>query len=233
MGERRQANRCAAAKCSSFILGLASQPTGSLRQPTRNREVKVDVSVKAARAAAGYSLVEVLLVTGIMAVVAAIAVPTVGAAMRRYALNNLSQQVAATIRSARYTAVAKNKVVRVRFDCPANDQYRMVEFTAMSTIDDDVDRCSVSDYPYPDTTPDASPNVDGPVIVVPAGTELGVVTDLEIDARGRLTPLAGCPTCTAGAGTTASVILENGFESQTVTVDQTGQVVVGDMVSID
>ncbi len=190
------------------------------------------MSVKAARGAAGYSLVELLLVTGIMAVVAAIAVPTVGAVMRRYALNNLSQQVAATIRTARYTAVAKNKVVRVRFNCPADDQYRMVEFTAMGGIDDDVDRCGLSSYPYPDADPMTSPNVDGPVIVVPAGTELGIVTDIEIDARGRLTPLASGPACTPGGGTTASVVLENGYESQTVTVDQTGQVSIGEMVSI-
>ena len=188
--------------------------------------------MKAARGAAGYSLVEVLLVTGIMAVVAAIAVPTVGAVMRRYALNNLSQQVAATIRSARYTAVAKNKVVRVRFNCPADDQYRMVEFTTSGAIDDASDRCSASTYPYPDADPMNPPNVDGPVIVVPPGTELGTVADIEIDARGRLTPLTGCPVCTPSGGTTASVILENGYESQTVTVDQTGQVNIGDMVSI-
>jgi len=174
-----------------------------------------------------------MLVVGVMAVVAAIAVPTIGAVMRRYALNNLAQQVAATIRSARYTAVAKNKVVRVRFDCPADDEYRMVEFTANTAIDDDASRCSLSAYPYPDPDAAAAPNVDGPVIQVPAGTELGAATDIQIDTRGRLTPLTGCPMCAAGTGTTAAVVLENGLESQTVTVDQTGQVVIGAMVPIE
>jgi len=36
----------------------------------------------------------------------------------------------------------------------------------------------------------------------------------------------------AGTGT-ASVVLENGFESQTVTVNQTGQVAVSAMVPLD
>ena len=172
------------------------------------------------------------MVTGIMAVIAAVAVPTVGAVMRRYALNAASQQIASTIRSARYTAVSKNKVMRVRFNCPEDNQYRMVEFTASAGIDQDAARCDAASYPYPDQDGSALPNTDGPVNVLPPGTELGTVTDIEIDVRGRLTPLTGCPSCVAGSGT-ASVVLENGSESQTVTVNQTGQVAIGEMVELD
>jgi type II secretion system protein H len=188
------------------------------------------VSVKAVRAAAGYSLVEVMLVGGIMAIVAAIAVPTVASMLERYALNNVAQQLAATVRSARYTAVSKNKWVRVRFDCPAANQYRMIEFVANSTVDEAADRCALSAYPYPDANTAMVPDVDGPVVVLPTGITLGTTTDIQIDPQGRMQPLTGCPTCVAGSGT-ASIGVESQALTQTLTVDRTGRVDVGDPVA--
>jgi type II secretory pathway pseudopilin PulG len=185
--------------------------------------------VKAARRAAGYSLVEVMIVTGLVALAAAIAVPTIGATMRRYALTNAAQQVASVVRSARYTAVSKNKVVRVRFNCPESGQFRLIEVTANNTIDQAADRCSNATYPYPDPDPAAAPNVDGPVLVTPPDTEFDSATDIEISEQGRLTTLTGCPMCVSGGGS-ALIVLGNGSESQTVTVGATGQVTVGPVV---
>jgi type II secretion system protein H len=187
--------------------------------------------VKAVGSEAGFSLVEVVVVGGIMAIVAAIAVPTVASMLRRYALNSVAQQLAGTIRSARYTAVSKNKWVRIRFDCPATDQYRMIEYIADGTVDEAVDRCSLTAYPYPDDTA-GLPEVDGPVIDLPNGISLGTVTDIQIDPHGRLQPLSGCPTCVVGSGT-ASLTVDDGTESQTVSVDRTGKVEVGEPVVSD
>lgn len=189
------------------------------------------MSVKAVRSEAGFTLIEVMVVGGIMAIVAAIAVPTVASMLRRYALNSVAQQLAATIRSARYTAVAKNKWVRIRFDCPATDQYRMIEYVAVSAVDEAADRCSLSAYPYPDDTPGV-PEVDGPVIALPNGISLGTVTDIQIDPMGRMELLSGCPTCVASSGT-ASLTIDDGSEAQTVSVDRTGRVTVEDPVVSD
>lgn len=188
--------------------------------------------VKAAPGAAGYTLVEVLMVSGVMAIIAGMAVPAIAAGMRRYALNNAAQQVASVIRSARYTAVAKNTDVRVRFNCPAANQYRVVEVTGVTAIDTATDRCSATSYPYPDANTAAAPNVDGPVLVLPAGTELDDFDNLQIDTEGRVTPLTGCPSCATTTGT-VSVALENGFESQTITVGQNGQIQVQTAVTLD
>lgn len=184
------------------------------------------------RAAAGYTLIEVLIAVAVMMIVSAIAIPVITSAMRRYALNNAAQQIASVVRSARFTAVSKNTVMRVRFDCPENDQYRVVEFTEDSTIDTDTDRCSNAAYPYPDADAANKPDVDGPVLLVPAGTEIGDADDLEINKEGRVTALSGCPTCTAGSGG-GTVAIENGFESQTITIGQNGQVAVGTAVPIE
>ena len=183
-------------------------------------------------AAGGYSLVELLFVVGVMAVIAATAVPMIAATMRRYALNNAAQQVAAAIRSARYTAVSRNKIMRVRFDCPAADQFRIVEFTGVAATDDAADRCDEEVYPYPDVDTVNAPNLDGPVMTLPVGTELDSTTDLQISAQGRLQALAGCPSCTT-AGNSATITLSNGSESQTVSIGQNGQVAVESMVEVD
>jgi prepilin-type N-terminal cleavage/methylation domain-containing protein len=190
------------------------------------------VSVKDTPDAAGYTLVEVMMVTAVMAIIAGVAVPPIAAGMRRYALNNAAQQVASAIRSARYTAVAKNTDVRVRFNCPADNQYRVVEVTGVTAIDTNADRCSTASYPYPDADLTALPNVDGPVLVLPSGTELGDVDNLHIDTEGRVSPLTGCPTCATTTGTVA-IALENGVESQTITVGLNGQIQVETAVAIE
>ena len=102
---------------------------------------------------AGFSLIELLIVVGLVAVVAGMAVPTIAAGMRRYSLISASQGVASTIRSARFQAVAKNRTLRVRFNCPEAGQYRVVEFTASPIIDATANRCDPNVYPFPD--PDA------------------------------------------------------------------------------
>lgn len=184
------------------------------------------------RDAGGFTLTELLIAVAVMTVTAAIAIPAIETGMRRYALNNAAQQIASTIRSARYTAVSKNKKVRVRFNCPDTDQYRVVEVVNSNTVDQATDRCSNTSYPYPDAVPGTAPDVDGPILLLPTGTEMAVVEDLEIDTDGRVTAQTGCPTC-APAGGTVAIAIENGFESQTINVSNQGQVDVDGAVPID
>jgi prepilin-type N-terminal cleavage/methylation domain-containing protein len=134
----------------------------------------------------GFSLIEVLTVVAIAGVMAAVGLPIVSSGIRQYALNTAARNVAAEIRSARYAAVAKNRTLILRFNCPGTNQYRLVEFTGTPAIDDDADRCSLATYPYPDTTPNASPVADGPLLSLDPGTAFGATANLAFDATGRI-----------------------------------------------
>jgi Tfp pilus assembly protein FimT len=166
-----------------------------------------------------------MLVSGLITVTMGIAVPTVMAHMRAYALNTTMNTVSAEIRGARYTAVSKNRTVRVRFNCPAANQFRIVEVVGNATIDNAADRCSDAVYPYPVPNPNAAPNLDGPIMRLPQGAQFGAVRDLEISPVGRVTPLTGCPTC-ATAAPPASLVMSNTYDTRTITVNASGQVLL-------
>ena len=161
----------------------------------------------------------------IMAILAGVAVPQVGSAMRLYALNGSTRAVAAAIRGARYTAVSKNRTVRVRFNCPAAGQYRVVEFVSSAAVDSAADRCSEQAYPYPDPDAAAAPNVDGPIVRLSTDAQFTAVQDIQFDTAGRASRLTGCPAC-ATAAAPAAVTIGNGHETRTLTVTASGQVVV-------
>lgn len=171
----------------------------------------------------GFTLIDLLAAAAVIAVLAATVGPTLGSSMRLYALNTSAQTVAAAIRSARYTAVSKNRTVRVRFNCPAANQFRVVEVVGTSAVDAAADRCSEDVYPYPDTDTAAAPNTDGPVETLPNGSQFGELQNLEIDPTGRMTPLTGCPAC-AAAAPPAAVVIGNGVETRTITITAHGQV---------
>ena len=120
---------------------------------------------RAGTRAGGFSLVEVIVVLGLVSVVA---VPSITSGMRRYSLITASEQVVSTIRSARHQAVGKNATLRVRFDYPADDQYQVL---------------------------DAADAAVGAVQYLPQGAAFGTVSgDIQIDTSGRVTDLAGIPT---------------------------------------
>ena len=114
----------------------------------------------------GFTVIELLLVAGLISVLAAATVPSIIQGMRRYALLTASQQVASTIRTARYQAVGKNRTLRVRFDYPSDGQYQILD--------------------------DADADVISPARLLMNGAAFGAVSgDLEIDPQGRVTALAG------------------------------------------
>ena len=176
------------------------------------------------RDAAGFTLPEILVVMGVAAILAVMAAPVITGAMRGYALKTSVDAVGAAIRGARYSAVSTNRTVRVRFNCPAANQLRVVEVVG-TAVDAAANRCSDATYPYPDPDPAAAPDIDGPVVVLPPGSRFGAVQDLEIDRTGRVTRLTGCPTCVSAAAP-ASVTVGTPYETRTITVTSNGQVLI-------
>lgn len=121
--------------------------------------------VTARRQPDGFSLIELLIVVGLIAVLAGVSAPVISAGMRQYALISASQQVVSTIRSARAQAVGQNVTLRVRFNHPADGQYQVL---------------------------DGADAAVGSVQNLLDGTNFGDVSgDLEFNTSGRVTPLAG------------------------------------------
>ena len=149
---------------------------------------------------AGFSVIEVVVVATVTMITVGLAAPSITNAIDTYKFNSDVQAVAATIRSARYKAVASNVAMRVRFNCPETGKMRIVEVTGNAAIDDAADRCDLSAYPYPDVDAANAPNNDGPVLSMGDSSSFaGAIPSLQITTTGRVSPLTGCPTCVAAA----------------------------------
>jgi type II secretory pathway pseudopilin PulG len=117
----------------------------------------------------GVSIIELIVTVAVIATVAAVSVPPVLTALRLVQLNAAARDVQSELQAARLKAVSANRPMRVRFDCPAVDQFRMVEVIGTPAAPDARDaaanRCSETAYPYPaaDQNVLTRPNDDGPV----------------------------------------------------------------------
>jgi prepilin-type N-terminal cleavage/methylation domain-containing protein len=112
------------------------------------------------RNTAGFTLIEALVVMALISVLAGMTAPAVSAGIDRYEVISASQQVAGTIRTARYQAVGKNMILRVRFDYPEAGQFQIV----------DADDAAIGLVQYLDDD-----------------IQFGDFTDLEFSTSGRLT----------------------------------------------
>ena len=143
----------------------------------------------------GFSLIELMIVVGLIAVLGGIAVPQVAAGMRQYSLMTASQQVASTIRAARAQAVGRNVSLRVRFNFPAAGQYQVWRLDPLLGW-----------------------VAAGGANIMPNGASFGAVSgDIQITTAGRVVdPVSGLPT-------TRTIVVTNG-NNRTITVSPSGRV---------
>lgn len=168
-------------------------------------------------------MLELLLCVTLVSILASVAAPLVDGAMRGYALTTSAQTVAAQIRQARMLAVSRNVTMRVRFNCPAVNSFRIVELVGNLAIDTAADRCSETVYPYPDQNAAARPDADRPIVRLPENATFTGVMDLQVANTGRVTRLVGCPLCVTAAGN-VTLTLSNGSRTMVVQVTPNGQV---------
>src|SRR5262245_44460033 len=90
-------------------------PEGAMRVRTPSR---------VSQGEAGFSLIELLAVVGIIAIMAAVSVPAIGRYIRNYQIRGATQQVASEIQTARNKAIMKNTNRGVAFLTLDDKSYR-------------------------------------------------------------------------------------------------------------
>jgi prepilin-type N-terminal cleavage/methylation domain-containing protein len=93
--------------------------------------MQCEVSVSTTRPAAagperGFSLIEMVIVIGIIGVMAAVALPAIGRYIRNYKIRGASQEVAGELQKARSKAIMTNTNSGVSFVIGDQDSYRYV-----------------------------------------------------------------------------------------------------------
>ena len=135
----------------------------------RSLAAQRDTMLRVLRTERGFSLLEILIVVGLIGIVSGIAVPTLTAAADRMKLGQTAREVERELQTAKARAVGKRRPIRVRFNCPTIGEYRLVELIGTPAVpvaaDSAADRCSEAAYPFPAPDLDAvtRPNLDGPL----------------------------------------------------------------------
>ena len=140
----------------------------------------------------GFSLVDIMVAVSVMAIIAAGAVPALVNVADSMKLGQGQRDVYQELQTARLVAVASNRPMRLRFNCPAAGQYRLTEMIGTAskpdTNDTASDRCSDTKWKYPanDNDPTSRPNHDGPVRQLPNKVTFGATSTLEFWPDGTI-----------------------------------------------
>ena len=179
----------------------------------------------------GFSLVETIATMAVFATVSAIAVPFITNAFEGQRLGVETRNVERELQSARLSAVAANRPIRIRFNCPSAGRYRRVEVigTVNTPHADDADaraaaRCG---YPYPaaDNNPLTRPNNDGPPLqLASSSVTFTAVQTLEFWPDGTVhVPAATNPWPRLGA-TDATITVAKGSSTKSIRVNSLGKI---------
>ena len=185
----------------------------------------------------GISLIDMIACCAVIGTVSAMAVPQLVNTVDLLRLGMAVRDVERELQFARLKAVATNRPMRVRFDCPSAGKVRVVEVIGTSTrpdandADSVVNRCSETLYPYRPTGADQSrltrPNNDGPLRTLYTGTTFTAKQTLEFWPNG--TVHNACQNnCDAGPAQIGTVTLTMSRKSKTknITVNGFGKILM-------
>jgi prepilin-type N-terminal cleavage/methylation domain-containing protein len=168
------------------------------------------------QSARGFTLAELLIVLAVGVVLVGAAVPAINGARQRLDLDSAAHDVAGAVQSARLQALSTGRTMRVRFNCPATGQFRVVEVVGDAAIDNAANRCAPATYPYPDQNAGARPDLDGPLRGLRSGVSFSQATNVDIAPSGRITPATGAAP--------VSIVVMKGNATYTLTLSAGGRV---------
>jgi prepilin-type N-terminal cleavage/methylation domain-containing protein len=181
--------------------------------------------------AAGFTLIEIVIVLMLIGAVSAMALPVMQNFNGAIALGSAQRMIASELQQARMKSVTSNRVMRLHFNCPAQNQFRTVELIGTSSIpaaqDTAANRCNSAVYPYPaaDTNPVTFPNQDGPVRFLDSTVSLGAVQTIEFRPTGMAYSVNADGTSTVPlAGNGVVLTVTKGNKSKTITVNALGRI---------
>lgn len=129
----------------------------------------------------GFSLIEVLAIVSIIGVIAAIATPAFMNMAESMRLGQSARELERELQDGRLKAVATNRRIRVRTNCPVTGQYRIVQVLG-TAADPPASRCSETTYPYNASNQNPVTKIqDGAVKRLSQGTTVGTFS---IEFRG-------------------------------------------------
>jgi prepilin-type N-terminal cleavage/methylation domain-containing protein len=179
----------------------------------------------------GFTLIELLMVVALVGIMSVVGVPLLGQISGTIQLGEAARQVERELQSARMTAVSNNQPVRVMFNCPAAQQYRMVELigtpAAPAAADGVVGRCSTSTYPFPapDNNPITRPNTDGPLRELPTLVTITTSTTIEFWPDGSAhTNTGGTNPWPPIASPGTTIILTRSGKTKSILVNGIGKI---------
>jgi Tfp pilus assembly protein FimT len=193
-------------------------------------------STRRLSSAAGFTLLDMIIVITLIAILSGIAVASLRDISESMRLAQGAREVERTLQTARLKAVTSNRPIRVRFNCPAAGQYRMVELIGSTNVpvaaDAAANRCQETVYPFPaaDANPMTLPNHDGPMRYLPDTLEFGAQRTLEFWPNGTVhidTGVAGA-WLEIPSDTPATIEVLKGTNKKTITVNGLGKITLAE-----
>jgi prepilin-type N-terminal cleavage/methylation domain-containing protein len=186
---------------------------------------------QAGRRTLGFTLVELMVTVALIGIVAAMAVPLMTNAADAIKLGEATREVERELQHARFTAVSSNQPMRMRFDCPAAGNYRMIELIGTPTVpasaDDAANRCSLANYPFPadtDRNPLTRPNKDGPLRYLDPKVTFTATTTIEFWPDGSAHTTGTTNPWAPIAGTGFLITLTKGTKTKSILVNGVGKI---------
>jgi Tfp pilus assembly protein FimT len=170
----------------------------------------------------GFTLVELLLIVALIGILAAVGLPVMQNMTSSIKLNDAARMVAGELQDARIKAVATNRVMRVRTNCPSTGYIRRVEVLA-TAADSASNRCLDTVYPFPAADNDVMtrPNFDGPVRLLTTGaTVTSSVVQFSPDGTANEV-VSNVPQVIA---TVVTLTITREGKSKTVTINAIGKI---------
>jgi len=183
------------------------------------------------RRSAGFTLIDTLVTVALICIISAITIPAIAGVLGSLRVGMGARDVERELQTARMLAVSTNRPIRVRFNCPTDGQYRLVELIGSpespDSFDNDRARCGDVAFPYPapDNEPLTRPNLDGPVRRLPPGVSFALAQTIEFWPNGtaRVDSGGGVPwPKIPAAGATVSVT--KGAVTRSIEVSSLGKI---------